>query len=141
MNIPMVNVIGFCADTCNVMFGKHHSVSQLLLKDCPWVLLVRCSCHLIHLCASYASLKLPKSLEDMCRNIYSHFSLSSKRTDAFHEFQDFFNVQNHKILNAGHTQWLSMKMCVDRALEQYEPLKLYFTQVLLKILQMCMTLS
>ena len=28
--IPMHNVVGFCADTCNVMFGVHHSVSQLL---------------------------------------------------------------------------------------------------------------
>lgn len=29
--IPM-HVIGFCADTCNVMFGANHSVSQLLVK-------------------------------------------------------------------------------------------------------------
>jgi hypothetical protein len=33
--IPMQNVIGFCADTCNVMFGANHSVSQLLVKDHP----------------------------------------------------------------------------------------------------------
>ena len=44
--IPMENVIGFCADTCNVMFGKHHSVSQLLTKDYPWILSVKCSCRL-----------------------------------------------------------------------------------------------
>lgn len=128
MSIPVENLIGFCADTCNVMFGKHHSVSQLLIKDHPWILPVKCSCHLIHLCASKASLKLPKSLEDLCRNIYSHFNLSSQRIDAFHEFQDFFDVHKHKILKAGNTRWLSMKMCVDRVLEQYEPLKLYFTE-------------
>ena len=33
--IPMHNVVGFCADTCNVMFEVHHSVSQLLIKDHP----------------------------------------------------------------------------------------------------------
>ena len=27
--IPMENIIGFCADTCNVMFGTHHSVAQM----------------------------------------------------------------------------------------------------------------
>lgn len=129
MSIPIENVIGFCADTCNVMFGKNHSVSQLLIKDHPWILPVKCSCHLIHLCASNASLKLPKSLEDLCRNVYSHFSLSSLRTKAFHEFQDFFNIKQHKLLRPGHTRWLSMKMCVDRLLEQYEALKLYFTQI------------
>ncbi|XP_064082024.1 uncharacterized protein LOC135198424 [Macrobrachium nipponense] len=95
-NIPMINVIGFCADTCNVMFGKHHSVSQLFIKDCPWILPVKCSCHLIHLCSSYASQKLPKSLEDLCRNIYSHFHMSSQRIEAFREFQDFFQVKNTK---------------------------------------------
>ena len=31
-NIPMTNIIGFCDDTCNVMFGKYHSVSQLLVR-------------------------------------------------------------------------------------------------------------
>ena len=28
--IPMKNVIAFCADTCNVMFGQHHSVATIL---------------------------------------------------------------------------------------------------------------
>ncbi|XP_028416846.1 uncharacterized protein LOC114541055 [Dendronephthya gigantea] len=68
-DIPMTNIIGFCADTCNVMFGKYHSVSQLLVKNHPWIIPVKCSCHMIHLCASRASLQLPKSLEDLCRNI------------------------------------------------------------------------
>ena len=49
-NIPMKRVIGFCADTCNVMFGKHHSVSQMLVRDHSWILPVKCSCHMIHLC-------------------------------------------------------------------------------------------
>lgn len=128
-DIPIENVIGFCSDTCNVMFGKHHSVSQLLVRDHPWILPVKCSCHLIHICASYASQKLPKFLEDLCRNISAHFHFSSQRRDALHEFQEFFNVEHHIILKPGQTRWLSMKMCVDRILEQYEPLTQYFTQL------------
>ena len=73
---------------------------------------------LIHLCASYASVKLPKSLEDLCRNIYSHFSTSAQRNEAFREFQDFFHFEKHNILRAGRTRWLSMKMSVDIILEQ-----------------------
>jgi hypothetical protein len=42
-NIPMTNIIGFCADTCNVMFGRYHSVSQLLVKNHPWIIPVKCS--------------------------------------------------------------------------------------------------
>lgn len=125
-NIPMENVIGFCADTCNVMFGKQHSVSQLLVHNHPWIIPVKCSCHLIHLCASHAAKTLPKSLEDLCRNVYSHFRLSSQRCDTFKEFQQFLQIDQHQMLRAGQTRWLSMKMCVDRMLEQYEALKLYF---------------
>ena len=31
--ILMENVIGFSSDMCNVMFGKNHSVAQMLVKD------------------------------------------------------------------------------------------------------------
>ena len=82
-SIPMEKVIGFSSDTCNVLFGKNHSVAQMLVKDYPWIMAVKCSCHMIHLCSSYACKRLPKSLEDLYRNIYSHFSMSPKRTEAF----------------------------------------------------------
>lgn len=126
-DIPMTNIIGFCADTCNVMFGKYHSVSQLLVQNHPWIIPVKCSCHMIHLCASHASLQLPKSLEDLCRNISTYFHVSPLRSKEFHKFQEFFDIPEHQFLKPGQTRWLSMKLCVDRIIEQYEPLKLYFT--------------
>lgn len=58
LNIPLKNVIAFYLDTSNVMFGKYNSVSQLLVKDQPWILPVKYSCHLIHSCASHTFLKL-----------------------------------------------------------------------------------
>jgi hypothetical protein len=125
--IPMENIIGFCADTCNVMFGAYHSVAQMLVANYPWIIPVKCGCHLIHLCASHASLQLPKSLEDLCRNISSYFHLSPLRTKNFQQFQEFFDIEKHQMLKTGQTRWLSMKMCVDRVIEQYEALKLYFT--------------
>ena len=100
-DIPMKNVIGFCADTCNVMFGANHSVAQMLVKDHPRVIAVKCSSHLIHLCSSHASKVFPKNVEDLCRNIFSHFSMSSKRCEAFKEFQQFFDLDELKILRPG----------------------------------------
>jgi len=55
--------------------------------------------------------------------------MSSQRTEAFAEFQEFWKTERHKILRPGQTRWLSMKTCVSRILEQYEALKLYFTAV------------
>ena len=102
-DIPMRNVIGFSADSCKVMFGVNHSIAQMLVRDYPWIVAIKCSSHLIHLCSSYASMKLPKSVKDLCRNKSSHFSLLSKRVEAFKEFQDFVDLQKLKILKPGMT--------------------------------------
>eukprot|EP00795_Rhopilema_esculentum_P017073 gene17073-8591_t len=93
-NIPMENVIGFCADTCN-LFGPHHSVSKVLTDRYPWIMPVKCSCHSIHLCASHACKTLPKSLENLCRNNYEHFNASSKQMDCVKDFQEFFGTEKH----------------------------------------------
>ena len=99
--IPMTNVIGFCADTCNVMFGVNYSFAQMLMRDYLWIMAVKCSCYLIHQCSSHASKKLPKSVEDLCRNIFSHSNLSSKRSESFKEFQQFVELKELKILHLG----------------------------------------
>ena len=36
-SIPMDNVIAFCADRSNTIFGIKHSVSQLLVSNYPWI--------------------------------------------------------------------------------------------------------
>ena len=107
--IPIKNIIGYSSDTTNVMFGEHQSVVSLLKKDAPYVLAVKCSCHMIHLCASYACLKMSTTLEDLCRNIYSYFNRSSLRQHEFHEFQEFVETKPHKLLGIGQTRWLSLE--------------------------------
>ena len=129
LNIPMDNIIGYSSDTTNVMFGSQNSVSQLLKSDARHVHMVKCSCHLIHFASSYAALMLPKSLEDLWRDTYAHFSRSSKRQDAYKEFQEFFEVEPHKLLSLGQTRWLSLGLCVNVILEQYDALKHYFVLV------------
>lgn len=128
-NIPLTNIIGYCSDTCNTMFGEHRSVTSLMKADLPHVTFVRCSCHMIHLCVSHACLKLSVSLEDLCRNIFSYFSRSSVRRHELEEFQEFVNVTPHKLLCYGQTRWLSLEACVTRILEQWDALRLYFTSV------------
>ncbi len=78
LNIPMSNIIGYSSDTTNVMLGQYNSVVQLLISEFSYIQAVKCSCHLIHLVSSYAASKLPKSVEDLCRDLYAHFHPSSK---------------------------------------------------------------
>ncbi|CAH0546932.1 unnamed protein product [Brassicogethes aeneus] len=127
-NIPFTNLIGFISDSCNVMFGNHNSVYSLLKADAPNIVCIKCSCHLIHLAASKACMILPRSVEDLLRNVGSHFSRSAGRQERFKDFQEFFKTDIHRILLPSNTRWLSLKQCVDRTLEQYNPLEAYFRE-------------
>ena len=55
--------------------------------------------------------------------------MSAKRGRALKEFQDYCNLKPHKILSPGQTRWLSLEGCVKRLLQQWNALKLYFTNV------------
>jgi hypothetical protein len=131
-DIPLENVVGFASDTPNVMTGMYQSVFALLRKEIPAIACVKCSCHMVHLSASKACLELPRSVDDLLRNVGSQFSRSPARQQKLKEFQEFFQTDIHKILNPAITRWLSLKACVDRVLEQFEPLKAYFRMVVLK---------
>lgn len=129
-NIPLENLVGFAADTTNAMVGAHNSVFTHLKDEIPNIACVKCSAHSIHLVASKACLKLPRSIEDMLRNIGAHFSRSSQRKSRLTEIQKFFDEEIHTILSPCTTRWLSLKPCVDRVLEQKLVLIEYFTQEL-----------
>ncbi|XP_008178816.1 zinc finger protein 862-like [Acyrthosiphon pisum] len=48
------NLIGFASDGANAMFGCRHSVKTLLEEEVPGIFLMKCVCHSMALCASYA---------------------------------------------------------------------------------------
>lgn len=128
MNIPLTNIIGFGADGCNTMFGEHNSVSSRFRESCPGIITMKCICHSLHLCASNACKVLPRNLEDFAREVYSFFKYSAKRKSEFIQFQIFADTNVHNILHPSQTRWLSCSAVVERILEQWEPLKLYFTE-------------
>ncbi|XP_063239989.1 uncharacterized protein LOC134540887 [Bacillus rossius redtenbacheri] len=127
-NIPLSNIVGFSADTTNVMVGEHHSVFSLLKENVPGIVCIKCSCHMIHLAASKACLVLPRSVEDLLRNLGAHFSRSYIRREKLREFQIFFQTEIHNILSPAVTRWLSLKACIDRVLEQYLALESYLRE-------------
>lgn len=126
-DIPVTNLIGFAADGCSVMMGENNSVSSRLKEYCPGVIIMKCVCHSAHLCASSACKELPRRCEDLAREIYAFFKSSSKRQCQFAEFQNFFALKPHKMLHPSQTRWLSLVAVVERILEQWDALKLFFT--------------
>lgn len=124
-NIPLKNLIGLATDGANVMAGNINGL-QALLKSETDLFYIKCSCHSLHLCTSYACKKLPDYIEKLCRNIYEFFSRSPKRVNEFKEFQEYCSVEPHKILGICKTRWLSLEGVVLRIIEQWDCLKLFF---------------
>ncbi|KNC23129.1 hypothetical protein FF38_01758 [Lucilia cuprina] len=61
-------MIGFAADGAAVMTGRNRSVAQLLKNENNDLFIIKCVCHNLALCSSYACLKLPSSVETLARN-------------------------------------------------------------------------
>ena len=127
-NIPLKNIIGYASDTTNVMFGQYHSVVTLLKAEIPHLYCIKSLCHSAHLCASHGCEQLPRSVEDLVRKIYSHFSHSAKRLAQYKRFQAFTDTKPHKLLKPAQTRWLSLEQCIVQVLEQWQALEEYFKE-------------
>lgn len=126
-DIPISNLVGFGADNCATMMGRHNGV-QALLKQVKTTLYVSgCICHNLNLASSHAAKHIPKTVDDLIRYINSFFCNSSTRRDDLTEFQKFFNSEEHAILKYAPTRWLSRQAAVDRIIEQWDPLTSFFT--------------
>lgn len=120
-------MIGFASDGAANMFGIHHSVSQLFLKDIPDLFLMKCICHSFALCANEACKTLDEEVEQSVRRMHSYFKNSYKRTHELKVFQEFVQVKPNKLLHIAATRWLSLNQVVNQVLQQYNALQLFFT--------------
>lgn len=131
-NLSATNIVGMASDNANVMTGQNNSFYSRLREDNPFVILMRCICHSAALIAGNACEKLPRSPEDLVRNIATYVSGSSKRSEALKNVQESFQVERKKILKLSDTRWLALHNCVERVLEYYKPLIAYFVEAVQK---------
>ncbi|CAH1977514.1 unnamed protein product [Acanthoscelides obtectus] len=87
------NLLGFASDGANVMFGGNNSMITHLKNDIPNIFTMKCICHSFALCASHACEKLPRGLEDFCREVFNHIQNSPKRIGDYKTFQAFTNIR------------------------------------------------
>ena len=89
----------------------------------------------MHSSVSKACLKLPNELEDLARGIYFYLSNSPKRLTGLtecKEFQKFTDSNPRKILHVSCTRWLCLEQVVNRILDQWNALTLFFTSASLE---------
>lgn len=126
LGLEIKDVIGFAADTTNVMFGQHSGIVAKIKEVNPKCFFIKCVCHSAALSVSHACKILPRNLEQIVKEVYGYFSQSSKRQREFAEFQNFTDTENHRILRHYDIRWLSLHACISRIIEQWRALQLFF---------------
>ena len=122
-------LIGFGSDGANVMMGAYHSVASMIKQDCPNVFIIKCICHSLALCSSYACKHIPCTVEQLCRDVYNFLSSGGQRGSYFKELQTIIALKPLKMLHPSATRWLSLESVVIRMLERYDVLLMYFNFV------------
>lgn len=120
------NLVAFASDGANLMFGQHNSLMALLKKDVKNLFVMKCICHSIALCASYACNVIPKEVESLLYETYTYFKYSSVRTNELNNIQELLELPVRKLLKLHKVRWLSLQAVVNRFVELYDALFHYF---------------
>lgn len=70
-NLPLQNMLAIGTDGESNLCGVNHSLYTLLMEEIPQLMLLKCTCHSIHLCVSKAATVLPSNLHFLNREVYS----------------------------------------------------------------------
>ena len=119
-------LIGWNSDGANVMLGKRNSVVTRLKTKQPNLYVMHCICHVSHLMISDAISCVPSYVTNLTESLFWWFHHSAKRVAELQSFQEWLEVEGHKVLKKVDTRWLSLEACVNRVIEQYAPLVSYF---------------
>ena len=99
-------LIGWNSDGANVMLGKHNSVvTRLKIKQLN-VYVMHCIYHVSHLMISDAISCIPSYVINLGENLFWWFHHSAKRVAELLSFQEWLEVEGHKILKKVDTRWL-----------------------------------
>ncbi|XP_064612974.1 uncharacterized protein LOC135476774 [Liolophura sinensis] len=125
-NIPWSNCLAFGTDNANVMVGCRKGVYAFILGQEPSIYLSGCPCHLLHHAAEKAASCFPFSIDNILVDTYYYLDKSSKRQTELDSLQTLYEVNHREIIKHVPTRWLSIAGCLDRILENWDALKVYF---------------
>ena len=109
------------------MTGKNKGVISFIREKHSNIFLSGCPCHLIHIAAEKSAKALPVAVDELLIDVYYYLDKSTKRNKALSEFQELCGTGTRKILKHCSTRWLSLSACVNRLIEQWEPVAKYFS--------------
>ena len=120
--IPLTNCIAFASDNAPVMVGEKSGVIHFLQEKNPYIISIGCNCHLINLAAQKVAAAIPADIEQTIIDIFYFLQKSNIRKENFKKLQILHDTETRKILKHVPTRWLSLNKCLNRLVEQWEPL-------------------
>lgn len=80
-DIEVKDLVGFAADTTNVIFGNTNSVVSRIMAANPHCLAIKCACHSCALAVSHACSVLPRQLEQVKKVVNATTTLLIQASD------------------------------------------------------------
>lgn len=131
IGLDLNKMIALATDGASNLCGSNHSLYTLLKQRLPKLLLFKCICHSLNLCAQKAAQELPSHLDFLLtesRNWFSHSVLRMKRYEA-HYKQLNVGKTPPKLVQLSNTRWLAFHGAIASTLMQWDDLKQHFTNV------------
>lgn len=121
-HVPLKNIVACCSDGAKTMVGDITGLKRRMIQAIPNLKWVRCPAHKTHLCASHAVKLLPSEITKLISNFHTMVNVSPKRQHNFDKLQHELELPKRKIPRIFEVRWLSLEMCTDRSIEQWQAL-------------------
>ena len=136
-NLTLSDCIGFCSDGASNMVGVHNSVWSRVKLEAPHCVLFKCICHSLALCVEKAFKGMPSNVGYLLGEIPAWFSRSSLQREEYKEVFNKMASEEDNDVNSSScklpfltlcpTRWLVRGEVLQRILQNWNDLKVYFT--------------
>ncbi|CAF2959711.1 unnamed protein product [Rotaria sp. Silwood2] len=115
-------------DNTNVNIGNNHSVYSLFKDELPNVLKGNCYSHILPNSVKYAHNELLIDGEKVLISLCYHYLRSAKRVDELKQYYGFYEQDFKVILKHTKLRWLSLYLSIERLVEVFALVKIYFLE-------------
>jgi hypothetical protein len=128
----MNKLVAICVDNTNINFGGSNRTSSnnawrrienLIRRQINGI---GCSGHIVHNCLQTAVDCLPFDIESFTVKGYKNFCIYAVRVEELKGFCEFARENYSKLLKHGNSKFLSLGPSVERILNMFKGLNLYF---------------
>jgi len=130
-NLIEKHFMGIATDRGPNMLAVRSGLGNRLEQDYPYSISVHDYCHIFNLVCEYSLQAFPHHVLNIVNKISSHFNMSPQRRAIFREVQRDQGAGKNEIrevLLYLSTRWFSLNTSLQRILDLWEYLKVYFEQ-------------